>query len=233
MALFDSLIAREAGQPTIPAVTGGSPGASRPASFVNPPGLTQGRVGRPPRPPSSFPGGAGSPLSVGSPGVPSGGLPGLPPGTGGGVPSPLPRPPAPPLGAGGGIPSVPRMIRPPAGGPGLPNGGGVPSPPQPMPGPGSGFGSAGPFVINVDRVPSRSELLSLPPGVQVQTPYGTIGQDGELQLSPEGQARYQQAHQARTTEYGPTPFAGDPNAPKPPVKLGKASVNPFTGKWLR
>jgi hypothetical protein len=85
----------------------------------------------------------------------------------------------------------------------------------------------------MDRVPTRGELSQLPPGVQVATPYGTVGSDGQLQLSPEGRVLHQQALQKKLQEWGPSPFAGDPNAPKPNIRLGKPAVNPFTGRWTR
>lgn len=75
--------------------------------------------------------------------------------------------------------------------------------------------------------------MDMPPGVEVMTPYGAVGPDGTVTPTPELQQQYQQALVQRRRAFGPTPFAGDPNAPQPPVALGKAGFNPFTGMWLK
>ena len=84
----------------------------------------------------------------------------------------------------------------------------------------------------MDRVPTSYELASLPPGTTVTTPYGSIGADGKLVPNAQTQARYQQAIVQRRKQFGPHPFANDPNAPPAPVELGKPSFNPFTGQWM-
>lgn len=71
----------------------------------------------------------------------------------------------------------------------------------------------------------------MPQGVQIQTPYGTVDQSGKLTLSPDGAVKYQQAVIQKRNEFGVHPFANDPSAPPPPIKLGKPFINPFTGKW--
>ncbi len=88
------------------------------------------------------------------------------------------------------------------------------------------------MVFNMDRVPSRSELQGLPPGMTVQTPYGTVDSSGKLTLSPEGQQKYREAVVQKTRQFGHFPGAQDPNAPKPPITLGKPSYNPFTNQWV-
>jgi hypothetical protein len=87
-------------------------------------------------------------------------------------------------------------------------------------------------VIQMERIPSAAERATIPPGVQVQTPYGMMDSDGNITPSPEGAVKYQEAVVARQRQFGPHPFAGDPNAPKPPIALGKRSFNPFTGSWV-
>lgn len=210
MGLYDNLVAREAGQPRSPSVPGGAPGVSRPAVMVNPPAAAQGPVGRPSSPAPPFPGGAGQALPT-SPVARPAAAPAGPPG---GFKRPAPAP-----SQGGMTPAQPQPVDP----------GKVPG--QPAAAGGAAPGS--PFVLRLDRVPSPSELAQLPPGVQIETPYGTMDERGELQLSPEGRANYQQAVAARLKSYGPSPFAADPNAPKPSVKLGRRSFNPFTGQYSR
>jgi len=72
----------------------------------------------------------------------------------------------------------------------------------------------------------------LPAGTTVQTPYGDVGADGRLALSPQGQELYKQAVVAKQRKFGLHPWAGDPRAPQPPVTLGRPSFNPFTGQWI-
>jgi len=87
-------------------------------------------------------------------------------------------------------------------------------------------------TMQLDHVPSRSELLDLPQGVQFQTPYGSVDENGNLTPNPEGDAKYREALVERQRKFGPHPWAGDPNAPPPPVALGKPAFNPITGRWL-
>lgn len=89
------------------------------------------------------------------------------------------------------------------------------------------------MTFSMDHVPTPAELVNLPPGASFQTPYGTVGPDGKLVPSPEGQQRYQQAIVERRKKFGNHPFLSDPNAPQPPVALGKRSFNPFVRNgWL-
>jgi hypothetical protein len=197
---------RQPGQPRQPEVNGAPPRPSMPNTNVPPPGPpTNGPIGRPPAPPEPpFGGNAGSPLPL-----PGGNTPGLPQ---------APAPPAP----------QPRQA--PAPAPAL-----APSPqPAVSPDPVNQAQVTGVFQIPMDRVPSRSELQGLPPGAQVQTPFGVVGEDGEPKpRTPEEAQRYQAAVVAKRREFGPHPFAGVAGAPPPPLRLGRPAFNPFSGKWTK
>lgn len=106
-----------------------------------------------------------------------------------------------------------------------------PQPPQP----GEPGGPAmTPAVFQMDRVPDASELATLPEGMQIQTPYGTVDRaSGKLSLSPEGKVKYQEAVVQARKKLGPTPFGDIPNAPPMPVRLGRYNVNPFTGQLVK
>jgi hypothetical protein len=82
-----------------------------------------------------------------------------------------------------------------------------------------------------DRVPTLQEIANVPQGTGIQTPYGTMERDGRLNLSPEGEIKYKQALVQRRKQFGPHPFAADPNAPKPDVRLNGRFFNPFSGLW--
>lgn len=143
--------------------------------------------------------------------------------------APVGRPPSPPSpspgGAGRTLPTT-----------------GVASPAAPSPSAGSARGrtaapqaeqapGVGMPVFQLDHMPTRSELATLPEGMQISTPYGQVTRDGQLLPSPEGAQLYQQAVVRARQDFGPHPFAGDPNAPPPPIRLGRAWINPFTGRW--
>jgi hypothetical protein len=49
--------------------------------------------------------------------------------------------------------------------------------------------------------------------------------------TPEDRVEFGRQLAARQAKYGPTPFGGDPNAPKPIIRLGKPAYNPFTGTF--
>jgi len=70
-------------------------------------------------------------------------------------------------------------------------------------------------------------------GVKVMTPYGEMGRDGSITLSPAGTQKYQQAKVQLASKLGPHPFAGDPRAPQIPTRLGRWNINAFTGRWVR
>jgi hypothetical protein len=88
------------------------------------------------------------------------------------------------------------------------------------------------LVQSFDRVPTPAELAEVPEGVEVQTPYGAVARDGKLTLSPDGEVKYKEAMVKRRKQYGPHPFAGDPNAPPAPARLGGRMFNPFSGQWV-
>jgi hypothetical protein len=79
---------------------------------------------------------------------------------------------------------------------------------------------------------SPNELLDVPEGVRVVTPYGEQGRDGSLNLNPEGEMKYKEAIVSRRKQFGPHPFAGDPNAPPAPARLGGRMFNAFSGQWV-
>lgn len=88
------------------------------------------------------------------------------------------------------------------------------------------------LVHSFDRVPNMSELLDVPEGVTIQTPYGTMDRSGKLTLSPEGEVKYKEAMVKRRKAFGPHPFAGDAAAPPAPARLGGRMFNPFSGQWV-
>jgi len=96
-----------------------------------------------------------------------------------------------------------------------------------------GGAPAGAMRKTFDRVPSSADLTDIPEGVEVETPYGIMDREGNHKFTPEGEVRYKQDMVRRTKEYGPHPFAGDPNAPKPPARLGRVMFNPFSGQWVK
>lgn len=217
MPLFEE-IQRQVGEPQQPAVPGASPRPSMPAQVVNPPAAAARPIGRPS---STFAGGVGPSLPV-SPGAAASTQPGGSTGakgehwpdlTGGIKP-------------GGFSPSgTVQAKRPPmpTGGPGV----------SMTQAPGEQVGTAAQPVFQIGHVPSPAELTTLPPGFRVMTPYGEVFPDGKLVPSPEGAVKYQQAVVAARAKFGPHPWANDPQAPPPPVRLGGAMINPFTGQWSR
>lgn len=86
-------------------------------------------------------------------------------------------------------------------------------------------------MFRMDRLPTAADRVSMPPGVMIETPYGVMSADGRLQMTPEQAVAYQTATVQARRDFGPHPWAGDPNAPPPPVQPGRASFNPFTGQW--
>ena len=93
-------------------------------------------------------------------------------------------------------------------------------------------GAAAPS-FQLERVPTAAEMSQLPEGTTVTTPYGTVDASGKLTPNEATQQKYREAVVARRKQFGPHPFASDPNAPQVNVELGKPSYNPFTGQWLK
>ena len=78
----------------------------------------------------------------------------------------------------------------------------------------------------------------VPPGTVVQTPYGTVEDDGQggssLALSPEGTLKYKEAKASLRKKLGAMPAGLDrPGMPQFPVELGQYNYNPFTGAMER
>lgn len=206
--MFDDVMSR-LDRPGASQVSGAPPVPSRPHSFVAPLSAASGPVGRPPLPPTAAPfaGGAGQPLPVGPQSRPGG-------------------PSAPQAG-----PASQRPPTPPA--PARQDRGASPAGTPAQQGAGQGQAVEAAPALQLDHMPSKAELADMPPGLSVTTPYGAVTSDGRLIPSPEGAALYQQhVAQARKT-FGPYPFANIPDAPPPPVKLGRSWFNPFTGNWGR
>ena len=215
MATFDDLLKRTGGGassptgvPNQPKVPGGPPTPSQPPAFVNPASAATAPNGRPPGPPPMPAGGYGSALPIAA-------------GANGGQAQ---------AGQTGG---VRQQGRPPLPGQNQPA---APAPPGQADATGAGIQTATtatPLVYALDHVPDAVERANMPPGAQIQTPYGSVDSQGNLIPSPEGAAKYQQAIVSARRSFGPHPWADDPQAPPPPVKLGRKNFNAFTGQWTK
>lgn len=179
-----------------------------------------------------------------SPAVPGG--PPLPSKPNGFVASPMPasapigRPPSgpPPFPAGSPGPALPitpgaastaaqpasQGSRPPS------SGGGNSAAAAPVPGTAEAA-AAGDVFYQSDHVPDLAEIAGLPEGLRIMTPYGEMTRDGNLIPNPQAAQAYQMAVVQAREKFGPHPWAGLPNAPQPPIKLGRSWINPFTGSW--
>lgn len=105
-------------------------------------------------------------------------------------------------------------------------------PSGPAPGPPTAALDGG-YSLTMDHVPTSAELATVPGGVNVQTPYGTVDRStGSLTLSPDGKEAYQQAVLRMRSRFGPHPFAKDPNSAPVPATLGKPMYNPFINQWI-
>ena len=93
----------------------------------------------------------------------------------------------------------------------------------------------GPQAQVIDRIPQP--VGPPPPGTPIPSPLGTTVQDAggtsSTTLSPEGQAKYQQAIVDKRKAFGPLPklFSTVPGLPPPPIELGKPFFNPFSGRF--
>ena len=147
-----------------------------------------------------------------------------------------PSSPVPPFagGAGPALPTSPQAARPatrpstPAPSPTAPQPATAPAPSQPTTMPG-----AASLAVNYNKVPSKYELGQVPEGTNVNTPYGPIDRAGNISFTPEGEVKYKEAVVQRRKQFGPHPWAGDPNAPQPPARMGGWMLNPFTGQWAK
>lgn len=207
---------RQVGEPRQPEVPGAPPRPSMPAQNVNPPAPATGIVGRPslsgPTFATGFAGGTGQPLPI-QPGAAS-------------APQ---RPSMPATGSAGGMG--------PTGGMKAAGGGTSGAKSELWPNISAGPGEATPTavkpVFQIGHVPTATELATMPDGFQIMTPYGEVQKDGSLIPSPEGAVKYQQAIVQARKQFGPHPWADDPQAPPPPVRLGRSMINPFTGQWTQ
>jgi len=89
--------------------------------------------------------------------------------------------------------------------------------------------------LSLSRMPRPGEV---PPGTTVQTPFGTVEDDGtgtsSMALSPEGTQKYKEAKAALRKKLGAMPAGLDlPGMPEFPIELGQWNFNPFTGKQER
>jgi hypothetical protein len=82
-------------------------------------------------------------------------------------------------------------------------------------------------------MPTRAEMLDLPPGVKAETPWGPVDDNGEIAFTPEGEQKYNEELVKAKQKFGPNPVAGMPGAPEMDAKLGSQFINPFTGQWGR
>jgi hypothetical protein len=87
--------------------------------------------------------------------------------------------------------------------------------------------------MSFDRYPSKYDISQVPEGTNIMTPYGPMDRSGNIQFTPEGEVKYKEAVVKRRKDFGPHPWAGDPNAPQPPARMGGWMLNPFTGAWRR
>lgn len=202
-------------------------------SFINKMGLQRPRTGQPGVTRAGGVGGAGlapaTPAVVNPPGVPS---------------APVGRPPAPAPGPTPGAPAIPSpapAAPAPAAAPASPAAG--PATPAAVPGVGQQTDFTGRVFqaarMQFNKMPSRSELVGVDPSVAIDTPYGQMVTDPntgqrELVFTPEGKQLYAQEKVRLEKAFGPSPVAGMPGAPPPPVEPGKLAYNPFSPVgWVR
>lgn len=88
-------------------------------------------------------------------------------------------------------------------------------------------------VLLLNRIPSRADLLDLPPGITVRTPYGDLDQDGNIAVTPEYEQKHKEAIARARMKFGPHPWAGMAGAPEMEMKLGGGFFNPFTNQFGR
>ena len=94
---------------------------------------------------------------------------------------------------------------------------------------------AQPAPTMMTRVPNDAEFAALA-GQQIMTPWGPVVGDEagrpRLVLDDAGRAAFTQAKAASISRFGAVPgWAQTPGALPPPVEVGRANFNPFTGQW--
>lgn len=232
MAMFENLLSqsggRQSGTPFAQSI-GGNSGASfrlQPSSpaYPAPPSPSAGQPGRPSSRPAM-------------PSAPVGGFPvSRPPAAPAPSPAPTsppgaPQPPTAPTAPKTKQPSIPDYTTSPVTTP-------PPQPPRTKP-----DGTTAPTtpvtnaIASFNRVPTRSDMAGLMPGVEARTPYGraSLGPDGRLAHtfdSPEAEQRYNMDQASYANRFGPTPLSSFPGAPTPPITLGRPAWNPWSGTWL-
>ena len=93
--------------------------------------------------------------------------------------------------------------------------------------------NAGPTVLMLNRMPRPGDLLDLPPGITVRTPYGDLDEEGNIKTSPEYEQKHKEAIARSRQKFGPSPWAGMAGAPEIDMKLGSSFFNPFTNSFGR
>lgn len=142
--------------------------------------------------------------------------------------SPVGRP---PVGQNPGFAALPP---PQAAGTGMPAPGPTAMPPMPpsIPRP-TGQPAPSPTVGGGEAASGADGAPALAPPVQ-DHPMGTTDPaNGNITLSPEGKAAYQERMASARAAFGPYPGANDPTVPPPPITPGKLFFNPFTGTYGR
>lgn len=183
-------------------------------------------------------GGAGGGGGGTSGGGGGGGFFGTPPGPRPGTMAPPTRP-GPPAGGRPAAPPPSPIAVPNPFAPAQPPAESTKTPMRPAGGPPSATGQpAAPMAppqTMLTRVPTTEEFAALQ-GQQIMTPWGpVIGDEAgrpKLVLDENGRAAYQQAKVSTLQRYGAIPgWAQTPGAQPPPVEVGRANFNPFTGQW--
>ncbi len=162
---------------------------------------------------------APSPVPGGSPVPSSPGIPG-PPGLNSGMPGRKPDNPTPT-----GLPPMQAQVNPPQGDPVSEEGASNME--------GQKNVNSGQPVLMLNRIPTAADLLDMPPGVQVRTPYGDLDPEGNIMKSPAYEQKHKEAIVRARQKFGPHPWAGMAGAPEPQIDLGKHHFNPFTNQFGR
>lgn len=87
--------------------------------------------------------------------------------------------------------------------------------------------------LMLSKVPSAADRMDLPPDTDFDTPYGQLGEDGEIAFTPEGEQKYNEQLVHARKGFGAHPFADRADAPEIGAKLGEQFINPFSGQWGR
>lgn len=88
-------------------------------------------------------------------------------------------------------------------------------------------------VLLLNRMPQPGEMLGLPPGIQIRTPYGDLDPEGNIVKSPEYEQKQKEAIVRARQKFGPHPWNGMAGAPEPKIEIGRSHFNPFTNNFGR